>query len=478
MRAERATGPTGLSGNGEVLGGVLQKGTGSALAVWLAAAGTDQTHSATALLNAVKAGLVSVEPDDRGELESFLHRPEDLTGRRSCDGFVIHYALSGPDAPLAGHGFDYLAELETACRHVFAVYHEPPQSWPVPPPDGVDGDAIDIYIRDLGAGVFGYALHEECEGAAGATGTLLQWLETGDADDEARAARRRYEAAVSEEEFDEARLALLAANDRKADEEEMRNLWTAYWSMVWVEAAVESWWLTPRPSVRAAGEGVYTIDVPRARAAAAAVASAVVPGAGQRMVGCSGRGNRFTAAVLSLGAASILAQDAFLEARREQNKAQRRYELAETEEETLRWRREAEAAADRVTDRGRVRWALVGATVGVYLWNIWDAATAGAEIAVPTADAGAADGLGYLEGVSLDAINAKAYAGTRTAHITGGVPCLGFELERLDPETMGAMIYLFEKAVAISGLLLEVNPFDQPGVEMYKREMFRLLGKP
>ncbi len=102
----------------------------------------------------------------------------------------------------------------------------------------------------------------------------------------------------------------------------------------------------------------------------------------------------------------------------------------------------------------------------------------GAEIAVPTADAGAADGLGYLEGVSLDAINAKAYAGTRTAHITGGVPCLGFELERLDPETMGAMIYLFEKAVAISGLLLEVNPFDQPGVEMYKREMFRLLGKP
>ncbi len=102
----------------------------------------------------------------------------------------------------------------------------------------------------------------------------------------------------------------------------------------------------------------------------------------------------------------------------------------------------------------------------------------GAEITVPAAEAGAADGLGYLEGVSLDAINAKAYAGTRTAHIAGGVPCLSFELERLDPATIGAMIYLFEKAVAVSGLLLEVNPFDQPGVEMYKQEMFRLLGKP
>ncbi len=102
----------------------------------------------------------------------------------------------------------------------------------------------------------------------------------------------------------------------------------------------------------------------------------------------------------------------------------------------------------------------------------------GARIEVPAAAEGAADGLGYLEGASLDDINAKAYAGTRTAHIAGGVPCMSFELERLDAGAVGALIYLFEKAVAVSGLLLEVNPFDQPGVEMYKQEMFRLLGRP
>ena len=88
------------------------------------------------------------------------------------------------------------------------------------------------------------------------------------------------------------------------------------------------------------------------------------------------------------------------------------------------------------------------------------------------------DGLNYLVGRSLDEINRKAYEGTRRAHIAGGVPCLSIEIERLSPATVGALLYMFEKAVAISGYLLGVNPFDQPGVEMYKREMFNLLGKP
>lgn len=101
----------------------------------------------------------------------------------------------------------------------------------------------------------------------------------------------------------------------------------------------------------------------------------------------------------------------------------------------------------------------------------------GSALTVPALEDGA-DGLGYLEGKLLDEINAKAYAGTRTAHIAGGVPCLAFELARPDAATLGAMIYLYEKAVAVSGLMLEVNPFDQPGVETYKREMFRLLGRP
>jgi len=88
------------------------------------------------------------------------------------------------------------------------------------------------------------------------------------------------------------------------------------------------------------------------------------------------------------------------------------------------------------------------------------------------------DGLDYLEGRTLDEINWKAYEGTRNAHLAGGVPCTSLEVDTLNPETVGGLLYLFEKAVAVSGRLLGVNPFDQPGVETYKKEMFRLLGKP
>jgi len=99
-------------------------------------------------------------------------------------------------------------------------------------------------------------------------------------------------------------------------------------------------------------------------------------------------------------------------------------------------------------------------------------------ITVPADPGGGADGLDYLVGRRLDDINWRAYEGTRNAHAAGGVPCLTLALDRLDAAAMGAMIDLFEKAVAVSGRLLGVNPFDQPGVETYKLEMFRLLGKP
>jgi glucose-6-phosphate isomerase len=102
------------------------------------------------------------------------------------------------------------------------------------------------------------------------------------------------------------------------------------------------------------------------------------------------------------------------------------------------------------------------------------------ELVVPSdgPDSKNLDGLDYLVGRSMDEINWKAYEGTRQAHIAGGVPCTSIELDRLTPENVGALIYMFEKAVGISGLILGVNPFDQPGVEFYKKEMFRLLGKP
>ncbi|RKZ19527.1 glucose-6-phosphate isomerase [bacterium] len=101
------------------------------------------------------------------------------------------------------------------------------------------------------------------------------------------------------------------------------------------------------------------------------------------------------------------------------------------------------------------------------------------EVVVPLdADGRDLDGLDYLAGQPLDAINWKAYEGTRNAHLAGGVPCTTIELDEVTPANLGGLIYMFEKAVAVSGRLLGVNPFDQPGVEAYKQEMFRLLGKP
>ena len=88
------------------------------------------------------------------------------------------------------------------------------------------------------------------------------------------------------------------------------------------------------------------------------------------------------------------------------------------------------------------------------------------------------DGLNYLAGETIHEINEKAFLGTMLAHTDGDVPNLIIEIPRLDAYTFGYLVYFFEKACAISGYLLGVNPFDQPGVEAYKKNMFALLGKP
>ena len=97
---------------------------------------------------------------------------------------------------------------------------------------------------------------------------------------------------------------------------------------------------------------------------------------------------------------------------------------------------------------------------------------------VPSTGGSNLDGLDYLVGRSMSEINRKAYEGTARAHADGEVPLGTVWLDALRPEDIGACIYFFEHAVAIGGYLLNVNPFDQPGVEDYKREMFRLLGRP
>ena len=88
------------------------------------------------------------------------------------------------------------------------------------------------------------------------------------------------------------------------------------------------------------------------------------------------------------------------------------------------------------------------------------------------------DGLNYLAGKTLDYVNKKAMEGTIEAHTAGDVPNIVLELPKLSEETIGHLIYFFEKACAMSGMLLGVNPFNQPGVEKYKKNMFRLLEKP
>ena len=88
------------------------------------------------------------------------------------------------------------------------------------------------------------------------------------------------------------------------------------------------------------------------------------------------------------------------------------------------------------------------------------------------------DGLNFLAGKRVDEVNKMAELGTQLAHVDGGVPNMRLIVPRLDEYNLGQMIYFFEKACGISGLVLGVNPFNQPGVEAYKKNMFALLGKP
>jgi len=88
------------------------------------------------------------------------------------------------------------------------------------------------------------------------------------------------------------------------------------------------------------------------------------------------------------------------------------------------------------------------------------------------------DGLNYLAGKTLDFVDEKAYLGTMSAHVDGGVPVLTIDCGELDTAKLGELFYFFELSCGISAYILGVNPFNQPGVELYKKNMFTLLGKP
>ena len=99
------------------------------------------------------------------------------------------------------------------------------------------------------------------------------------------------------------------------------------------------------------------------------------------------------------------------------------------------------------------------------------------DITIPSDDDNL-DGLNYLAGKGLDYVNKKAMEGTVQAHVSGDVPNIIINLKQLSETSIGELIYFFEKACAVSGMILGINPFNQPGVEEYKKNMFKLLKKP
>ena len=100
------------------------------------------------------------------------------------------------------------------------------------------------------------------------------------------------------------------------------------------------------------------------------------------------------------------------------------------------------------------------------------------QVAVVGSDAKNLDGLNYLAGKQLDFVDEQAYQGTLAAHVDGGVPVITVDMGQLNDEKLGEMFYFFELCCGVSAYMLGVNPFNQPGVEFYKRNMFQLLGKP
>jgi glucose-6-phosphate isomerase len=89
-----------------------------------------------------------------------------------------------------------------------------------------------------------------------------------------------------------------------------------------------------------------------------------------------------------------------------------------------------------------------------------------------------ADGLNFLGSTNLEHCNKMAQMGTKLAHVDGGVPNITISIDQIDEYNLGQLFYFFEKSCGLSAYILGVNPFDQPGVESYKKNMFALLGKP
>lgn len=152
---------------------------GAPLASFLSALSSDVVSltggGATPLLNPIKAGASHLGADDIALLQTFLERPADLSDWVDVgDRFRIHYDAEGTNAPLVLSDQTYLSAAAEACGQVADLYHGTDQRWPHPIPDADGGDErVDVYIVDLGPGIYGYSLHEDVPGRSGKTGFIV-----------------------------------------------------------------------------------------------------------------------------------------------------------------------------------------------------------------------------------------------------------------------------------------------------------------
>lgn len=197
--------------------------------------------------------------------------------------------------------------------------------------------------------------------------------EVSDAENARNRAGREYESAVSEKEIRESRFALETAEQRVSDRKAVRDLWAAYFGAAAVGSFVEAVILTPQPDLESQADGGYHFRSPAAGRLRNAVRSALVPGSGQRYMGKEKRANLFALGIGVAGAAAIVTHSKFLDARRDQADAQRRYLSAETEKEIETARDALEDAAGKTNDRETLQWSVMGAAGALYLWNLLDA---------------------------------------------------------------------------------------------------------
>ncbi len=202
---------------------------------------------------------------------------------------------------------------------------------------------------------------------------LLSYSELRDARDRLERAAVDLERSTDAEQTRAARLEWSAAHEAEFDQSNVSALWASFVVATWIGGGLEAWLLTRTPEVSPSGDGSTRIHLPRADRWKTAMSSLLVPGSGQRSLGRERRGNLFTTAIMLTAAGAILAQDSYLDARRERSHATRLIGLTAGGPDAdfaIAALRDAEEVTDR---RSTIRYAVFGSAIALYAWNVLDA---------------------------------------------------------------------------------------------------------